>query len=77
MHFVLAYLELTAVIIIVAVSATWATRRRRLRATAFQPSPGFIRTDEVFIDPTTGVKQQVWYNPQTGERQYETITGPK
>ncbi len=27
-------------------------------------------TDEVFIDPTTGQRMRVWYNPATGRREY-------
>lgn len=26
-----------------------------------------------FIDPTTGISQQVWFNPHTGKRYYETL----
>jgi hypothetical protein len=31
----------------------------------------FERTDEVFVDPTTGVKTRVWFDPRSGERRYE------
>jgi hypothetical protein len=31
----------------------------------------FQRTDEVFVDPTTGVKTRVWFDPRSGERRYE------
>jgi hypothetical protein len=31
---------------------------------------GFERTEEVNIDPTTGKRERVYYNPQTGERIY-------
>jgi hypothetical protein len=61
--------------ILVAVIAfqftAWARRRRaeKIRRT---PPPGFILTNEVNIDPTTGVEQRVWYNPETGERWYES-----
>jgi hypothetical protein len=27
-------------------------------------------TSEVFIDPTTGQRMRVWYNPATGRREY-------
>lgn len=27
-------------------------------------------TTEVFIDPTTGQRMRVWYNPSTGRREY-------
>lgn len=28
------------------------------------------RTDEVFIDPDTGRRMRVWYDPTTGQREY-------
>lgn len=48
-------------------------RHARLRPKQPQVPPGFSRTDEVIIDPTTGIRQRVWYNDQTGERWYETL----
>lgn len=32
---------------------------------------GFRRTNEVNIDPVTGEKTRVYYNPDTGERFYK------
>ncbi|RHW37369.1 hypothetical protein D1B31_16545 [Neobacillus notoginsengisoli] len=32
--------------------------------------PGFVATSEVNIDPVTGEKERVYYNPETGERYY-------
>ncbi|MFJ8065863.1 hypothetical protein ACIQYS_14630 [Psychrobacillus sp. NPDC096426] len=32
---------------------------------------GFERTEEVNIDPVTGEKMRVYYNPKTGERFYK------
>ncbi len=32
--------------------------------------PGFEPTDELFIDPTSGVRVRVWANAATGERRY-------
>lgn len=51
---------------------TWQ-RKKRLGTTLSSVPPGFIRTEEVNIDPTTGVHQRIWYHPQTGERYYETL----
>jgi hypothetical protein len=31
---------------------------------------GFRRTDERFLDPSTGVLMRVWFDPVTGERRY-------
>jgi hypothetical protein len=30
----------------------------------------FRRTDELFVDPTTGHTMRVWLDPSTGERRY-------
>ncbi|GMA51882.1 hypothetical protein GCM10025857_32390 [Alicyclobacillus contaminans] len=59
-------------IVVLAILTTMWFRARRRRARLKEPPKGFVLTDESFIDPTTGVKQRVWYNPNTGERYYET-----
>jgi len=44
----------------------------RYRTTAgVTPTEGFERTDEVFVDPTTGVRMRVWFDPRSGRRRYE------
>jgi hypothetical protein len=32
--------------------------------------PSFRRTDEVFVDPSSGVTMRVWYDQSSGERRY-------
>lgn len=32
--------------------------------------PRFQRTDEAFVDPTSGEQMRVWLDPQSGERRY-------
>ena len=32
--------------------------------------PRFRRTDEAFVDPTTGQRMRVWLDPGSGERRY-------
>ncbi|MCU0505402.1 MAG: hypothetical protein MUE82_06455 [Chloroflexi bacterium] len=32
--------------------------------------PSFRRTDEVFVDPSSGVTMRVWFDPSSGERRY-------
>jgi hypothetical protein len=39
-------------------------RKRASNSGASQP------TDEVFIDPETGRRMRVWYDPGTGKREY-------
>ncbi|MBX6354134.1 MAG: hypothetical protein IRZ10_12495 [Thermoflavifilum sp.] len=59
-------------IIIVAVLALVVTEWQRQQRVKQAPNipPGFQPTDEVVVDPTTRVRQRVWYNPTTGERLY-------
>jgi hypothetical protein len=35
-----------------------------------QPGPGWIATDERFVDPASGETVAVFYQPATGERRY-------
>jgi hypothetical protein len=71
--FILSYFVFEVLIVGLSVVATlWIRYRRRTRQSG-KPPIGFVRTDEVFVDPTTGVTQHVWFNPQTGERFYETV----
>jgi hypothetical protein len=32
--------------------------------------PRFLRTEEAFVDPTSGRQMRVWMDPRTGERRY-------
>ncbi len=55
-------------IIILLGYLIWDKRYKR-RATHDIPA-GYIRTEEVNIDPVTTHKQRVYYNPETGDRIY-------
>ncbi len=35
-----------------------------------EPEPRFRRTEEVFVDPTSGRRMRVFADPNTGERRY-------
>ena len=41
--------------------------------TDHQPGPGWIPTDERFIDPESGKLVAVFYKPATGERRYIAV----
>lgn len=73
MNFITSYLLLELLAVAGIVGFTVWMRTRRLAARKQGPPPGFVRTDEVFTDPTTNRRQHVWFNPQTGERYYETV----
>lgn len=42
----------------------------RYRSDSTAPGSPFQRTDEAFIDPTTGRQMRVYVDPTTGERRY-------
>ena len=45
-------------------------RRRYKPAEPGHPGPGWIATDERFVDPDSGRPVTVYYQPSTGERRY-------
>lgn len=63
--------------LVAAVAAAVSLRRGYLRRhpRAAAPPDGFEPTAERFRDPTTGILQVVWFNPRTGERWYQPVTG--
>lgn len=67
-----SYWLLEVVVIVAAVASTMWARRRRLRGRDRRSLAGLERTEEVSIDPTTGIVQRVWFDPRTGERRYVT-----
>lgn len=70
----LLYLLVIVVLAFAAFQFTAWYRRKRLEPPSQEgPPTGFEPSEEIFIDPTTGVRQRVWYNNKTGERYYETL----
>lgn len=72
-HYLLIYFAFQLAIIGGAITVSRWRRSKRLRHTSMAPPDGFIKTEEVFVDPTTQIMQRVWYHPQSGERYYETV----
>jgi hypothetical protein len=69
----ISYLFAELVLVALAVGATlWFRQRRKQQRQQGVPN-GYVLTDEVFTDPTTGVVQRVWFNPETGERFYQAV----
>ena len=59
-----------AVIVVGAVIAIFGwDRYRGSRRPAGGPN-GAQPTDEVFVDPQSGKRMRVWYDPATGQREY-------
>ena len=51
--------------------AVFEVGRYRSGATDPDRPAGLQRTDEVFVDPSSGQRTRVWFDPTTGERRYE------
>ncbi|SFL23166.1 hypothetical protein SAMN03159341_104148 [Paenibacillus sp. 1_12] len=78
MHFLaVLYFIVFPLVAIISVMGTVIYRRNRLKKLINEPPFDFQKTNEVFIDPTTGIKQQVWFNPNSGERFYQNIDEKK
>lgn len=56
---------------IILVVAALEVTRYRSRAQEERGPAGFEQTGEVFLDPTSGERMRVWFDPRTGERRYE------
>jgi hypothetical protein len=79
-------LVLGGVGIIAVVLERGRYRSEAAERTGAHPGPGggedgalesrFQRTDELFIDPTSGTRMRVWVDPQTGERRYRAEAQP-
>lgn len=68
--FLIVYFSLQLVFFIVFLIVS-AFRDRRHQANEHEQVPeGFEKTSEVSIDPSTGKKVTVYYNPRTGQRWY-------
>lgn len=67
------YFIFCPLVILLSIVGTVIYRRNRLQGRTKEPPFDYQKTEEIFIDPTTGIKQQVWYNRNTGERYYQNI----
>jgi hypothetical protein len=66
MHIVLWVILAVVVVGIVIAIFGWDRYRGTRKSDGATSQP----TSEVFIDPTTGQRMRVWYNPSTGRREY-------
>jgi len=55
---------------LVLIGAVLFERWRYKRLAATRPGPGWVATDERFVDPESGKLVTVYYRPATGERRY-------
>lgn len=72
MKWIFGYFGLQIVILLILVIGSWFIWDRRFKTKHGQQVPeGFVRTNEVSIDPTTKKKLVVYFNEDTGERFYK------
>ena len=55
------------------IGAALFERWRYKRLAGSRPGPGWIATDERFVDPESGKLVTVYYRPTTGERRYVAV----
>ncbi|MEH7118960.1 hypothetical protein V7128_16325 [Neobacillus vireti] len=72
MKFVIGFYVLEGIIIIICILLGYFIYDKRFnRNHGTKVSDGFQLTNEINIDPVTGDKTRVYYNPNTGERFYK------
>ncbi|MBD3921701.1 hypothetical protein H8B09_23245 [Paenibacillus sp. PR3] len=71
MKWIVSYygVQFVILVVIIILSVLVYDKRYKKRKSSVIPN-GFIRTEEVSVDPVTSEKQRVYYNPDTGERIY-------
>ncbi|KRF54181.1 MULTISPECIES: hypothetical protein [Priestia] len=71
-NIIIIYYVVMSLGILILALLSWLIWDKRFRNRHGQDIPiGFIRTDEVMVDPTTNKKLRVYYNYHTGERFYK------
>jgi len=72
MKFIIGYYLLSAIIVIICVLLGYFIYDKRFNRNHGMNVPnGFQPTEEINIDPVTGGKTRVYYNPDTGDRFYK------
>ena len=75
MKWVIGFYVIQTFVVIIIILLSWYIWDRRFKNKHGQQVPeGFIRTNEISIDPTTNKRLVVYYNPDSGERFYKEET---
>lgn len=72
MKWVISFYGIQLLVLIILIVGSWLIWDRRFKTKHGQQVPkGFVRTNEVSIDPTTSKRLVVYFNEETGERFYK------
>lgn len=62
---------ISILIVIVLGIISWKYYDKRYKKSETKVPSGYIWTEEISIDPTSGKRERVYYNPDTGDRFYK------
>lgn len=72
MKFVIGFYGIQLLILIFLIIGSWLIWDRRFKTKHGKQVPkGFVRTNEISIDPSTNKRLVVYFNPESGERFYK------
>lgn len=72
MKWILGFYGIELIFLLILIIGSWFIWDRRFKVKHGQQVPkGFVRTNEVSIDPTTKKRLVVYFNQETGERFYK------
>lgn len=72
MEYILGFYGIQLLILLFLIIGSWFIWDRRFKTKHGKQVPkGFLRTNEISIDPSTQKRLVVYFNPETGERFYK------
>lgn len=72
MKWIVSFYGIQIIILIILIFGSWFIWDRRFKTKHGQQVPkGYVRTNEISIDPTSNKRLVVYFNPETGERFYK------
>jgi hypothetical protein len=64
------FVWLAGLVLVVLIWLMFRTGGYKRQPLNYPPGPGWQKTDERFVDPSTGEPLEVWFHPASGERAY-------
>ncbi|MBN3553572.1 hypothetical protein JYA63_04790 [Fictibacillus nanhaiensis] len=71
MNILIGWQVLSVLLLVILGIISWMYFDKRYKKSETKVPSGYIWTDEISIDPTSGKRERVYYNPDTGERFYK------